>query len=301
MAEQDKQDRVGQNRLGRGLSAMFDEAEIERFETDAGQRRPRELPIEFLRPNPDQPRKVFESDVLDELADSIRAHGILQPIIVRPLAGETDAYQIVAGERRWRAAQRAAVHAVPVIIRDLTDSEALEVSVIENVQRSDLNAIEEAKGYHVLMEDFGHTQEQAAAVVGKSRSHVANTLRLLALPQPVQDLVSDGRLTAGHGRALLRAPDPAALARRIIEDRLSVRQAEALAAAESAEDSRVTGSHSKAAEKDADTLALEKNVSNALGLKVTIGHKGERGGAVRIHYKTLEQLDGICRRLSRDG
>ncbi len=296
MSEQDKQDR-----LGRGLSALIDKIDIERFESDTGQNPPRELPIEFLRPNPHQPRKVFGSDVLEELAVSIRAHGILQPIIVRPVAGERDAYQIVAGERRWRAAQRAAVHSVPVIVRDLTDSETLELSMIENVQRSDLNAIEEARGYHVLMEEFGHTQEQLAKVVGKSRSHVANTLRLLTLPQTVQDLVSDGRLTAGHGRALLRAPEPDRLADRIVKETLSVRQAEALAADEQAEDSHVTRPPPRSTEKDADTLALEQNVSNALGLKVTIGHQGERGGDVRIHYKTLEQLDDVCRRLSRDG
>ncbi len=286
-----------QNRLGRGLSALLDETDMDQSEGSAERGHPRELPIEFLQPNPHQPRKVFEEQILRELTDSIRERGIVQPIVVRPVPNERDAYQIVAGERRWRAAQRAAIHSVPVVIRDLTDAEALELSIIENVQRSDLGALEEAMGYHALIEEFGHTQEQLARVIGKSRSHVANTLRLLSLPQRIQDLISNGDLTAGHGRALLTAAEPNDLASQIIKKKLNVRQAEALARGKSAK--KPTASW-RLLNKDADTLALEQDVSNALGLKVSIDYDGEKGGGVQIYYKTLEQLDEICRRLGRE-
>ncbi len=291
-----------QNRLGRGLSALLGQTEMEQADERTEHELPPELPIEFLQPNPHQPRKVFQETVLQELANSIRERGILQPIVVRPIEGEKDAYQIVAGERRWRAAQRAAIHSVPVIIRELSDSEALELSIIENVQRSDLNAIEEAVGYNVLIEEFDHTQEQLAKVIGKSRSHVANTLRLLSLPQKIQGFISDGDMTAGHGRALLGASDANDLANRIVREKLSVRQAEALTKGGSVDsvETKKSTAQPKPIDKDADTLALEQNVSNTLGLKVSIEHLGENGGNVRIHYKTLEQLDDVCRRLSRD-
>ena len=282
------------NRLGRGLSALLGDTEFDQSEPPStGQVR---LPVEFLRPNPDQPRKRFSDENLEELAQSIREKGILQPIVVRPISGETNAYEIVAGERRWRAAQRASLHDVPVMIRELSDSESLEIALIENIQRADLNPIEEASGFRALMDRFDYTQEQLSEIVGKSRSHVANLLRLLSLPVELQSLVEDGRLSAGHGRALLSAPDPANLAKQIMKEDLNVRQAEALAKGRPTQSSHRPVSTSASVEKDADTLALEQNLSNSLGLKVSIDH-GQNGGVVVVKYKTLEQLDEICRRL----
>jgi ParB family chromosome partitioning protein len=257
------------------------------------------LPIELLHPNPDQPRKVFSEAELDELASSIREKGVIQPLLVRPAGGE---YEIVAGERRWRAAQRAGARELPVVIRTLADGEVLEIGIIENVQRVDLNPIEEALAYRLLMERFGRTQDAVAEVVGKSRPHVANALRLLNLPEAVQGYVLQGQLTAGHARAVLTSADPVALARQVIDHNLSVRQAEALAkkagTTNGGQGPRAKAPGHTAHGKDADTVALENDLSEALGLTVEILDR-EGAGEVRIQYATLEQLDEICRRLSR--
>lgn len=290
------------SRLGRGLAALIgDDAAYALGDAGAaGVRGVREVPIEFLRPNPFQPRHLFREEELADLANSIREKGILQPIVVRPVAGAVDAFEIVAGERRWRAAQKAQLHQVPIIVKELTDAESLEVAIIENVQRADLNAIEEAAGYDRLMQQFQYTQEQLSKLIGKSRSHVANTLRLLALPQTVRGLIEEGKLTAGHARTLIGVTGAEALAQEIVAKGLSVREAEMLsrkAATGSSAPRRAPQPH----DKDADTLALERNISEQLGLKVEIGFSGEKGGEVRIHYKSLEQLDEICRRLAGRG
>ena len=251
------------------------------------------LPIEFLRPNPYQPRTYFDAETIRDLAVSIQEQGILQPILVRPVKGEQDAYEIIAGERRWRAAQSAQLHAVPVIIRALTDSEALEVALIENIQRENLNAIEEAMAYRRLQREFGYTQDQLSDAVGKSRSHVANLMRLLDLPQVVQDMVADGKLTMGHARALVTAPDPTELAKQVVARELNVRQTEQLA--QKAEAPKPAAKAKP--QKDVNTLELEHDLSSALGLKVAIADKGNKGGQVLISYKTLDQLDEVCRRL----
>jgi ParB family transcriptional regulator, chromosome partitioning protein len=279
----------GPRGLGRGLSALLDDSELPGAREEGAQRRT--LPVAFLKPNRNQPRRRFEEEELKELAQSIREKGVLQPILVRPLKG-VNAYEIVAGERRWRAAQLAKLHEVPVVVRTLTDSEALEIAIVENVQRADLNAIEEAGAYRDLMEQFHYTQDRLAQAVGKSRSHIANTLRLLKLPEPVRLLIAEGKLTAGHARALVGTPDPEALANEIVSGSLSVRQAERKAQAPKGRVPR------KVAPKDADTRALEQGLSNALGMTVEIEHKGEAGGQVNIHYLSLEQLDEICRRLN---
>ncbi len=271
--------------LGRGLSALISE-EAPR----TGSRAPRVVPTAFLRPNKFQPRKNFVQDDLEDLVASVKEKGILQPILVRPIAGDHNAFEIVAGERRWRAAQIAKLHEVPVMVRELGDAEALELAIIENVQRSDLNAVEEAAGYQELMDRFGYTQEKLAAEVGKSRPHVANTLRLLKLPESVKLLVREGKLTAGHARTLIGDPDPEARAREIIAGALNVRQAEQ----RSKTKKKVV--HSPAVQ-DPNIKDLETNVSNALGLKVQVLDRGEKGGEVRISYKTLEQLDDLIHRL----
>lgn len=279
-------------RLGRGLSALLGDDASDYAALDAV-RESKAVPIEYLRPNRFQPRRDFDEDEIDSLADSIREQGILQPILVRRDPDNVNGYEIVAGERRWRAAQRARLHEVPVLIKDLSDDKALEVAIVENVQRQDLNAIEEAEGYQRLMRDFTHTQEDLARVVGKSRSYVANTLRLLGLPDEVKDLVSTHKLTAGHARALLNAVEPIKLAHDVVARGLNVRQTEKLAQA---------GREAKApatplTEKDADTIALERELASILGLKVTISYRGG-GGNVVIHYSTLEQLDDVVQRLS---
>jgi ParB family chromosome partitioning protein len=249
------------------------------------------LPIEMIAPNPNQPRRHFKEDELNELADSIRTHGVLQPILVRPAAGGR--YEIVAGERRWRAAQRAGVHALPAVIRELDEVEVLEIGIIENVQRADLNPLEEAQGYHTLISKFGRTQQDIADVVGKSRPHIANMLRLLNLPDEIQDMVREGQLSAGAARAVLTAPNPLELARLAVARSLNVRDIEKLAGA--AKDARTGGA--RHGEGDVDTRALEQSLSAALGLTVTIVGRGE-AGEVRIAYKQLEQLDDIARRLN---
>ena len=257
------------------------------------------LPIEQIKPNPHQPRKIFAQEQLDELANSIRDKGVLQPILVRPITGQADLYQIVAGERRWRASQAARLTEVPVVIREMDDAEVFEVAIIENVQRADLNPIEEAEAYKQLMEQFARTQDMVAGIVGKSRSHVANTIRLLQLPDGVIDYVRDGRLSAGHARALVTAPDPAALAEQVHRDGLNVRQTEALARKAAAGPvAAVTKAGGGAREGAADIAALENDLADALGLKVSLADRGGKGDLV-LSYATLEQLDDLCRRLMR--
>lgn len=276
--------------LGRGLSALIgDDVAPARAEP----KNARTLPIAFLKPNPNQPRKNFAEADLEDLANSIREKGVLQPILVRPVKGASDSFEIVAGERRWRAAQRAKLHDVPVVVRELSDGEALELAIVENVQRADLNAIEEAAAYQELIGRFAYTQEQIAKEVGKSRSHVANTLRLLKLPEPVQAMLRDGSLTAGHARTLIGVPDAEARAKAIIEAELNVRQAEQRS------DQIKKAIEKKSFEKDPDTLALEKRLSDVLGLQIEIHDRGKKGGDLKVRYKTLEQLDDVCRRLSR--
>lgn len=286
--------------LGRGLSALFDDGGDERAGPDRA-RSPRTVPIERLRVGALQPRRRFDEAEMEALAASVGDVGVLQPILARPVGGGEEAFEIVAGERRWRAAQRARLHRVPVVVRDLDDAQALKIALVENVQREDLNAIEEAEGYRRLMEEFGLTQEAVAHAVGKSRSHVANTLRLSGLPDPVKRLVEDGRLSAGHARALLTAEDPEGLAMRVAGEQLTVRETEALAKAPARDEDPESGGARRAAGKDGDTLALERLLSLTLGLRVDIRHKGEAGGTISVGYTTLEQLDDVCRRLRRSG
>jgi ParB family transcriptional regulator, chromosome partitioning protein len=281
---------IPKRRLGRGLAALIgDDASEAAVIEDA--RNLRHMPIELLHANPNNPRKHFKDEDLEELARSIRDKGVLQPLLARERADGQ--YEIVAGERRWRAAQRVGVHDVPVLIRNLSDGEALEIALIENIQRADLNPLEEARGYTQLMNEFSYTQQQLADSVGKSRSHIANTLRLLNLPDSVKKHIEDGQLTAGHARALVATDEPSALADQIIKLGLSVRQAEDLSRGAAPQARK----HAKA-EKDADTLALERELSEALGLKADIHSKGE-SGSLTLHYKTLDQLDEVCSRLTR--
>jgi ParB family transcriptional regulator, chromosome partitioning protein len=282
--------------LGRGLSALFgDEAQPEAAPAGAPAGGVRMLPVELLHPGRYQPRHQFDEESLNALIESVKAQGILQPLLVRRHPDIADAYEIVAGERRWRAAQAAQLHEVPVIIRELGDRETLEIALVENIQRQDLNPLEEAEGYRRLLEEFAHTQEDLARVVGKSRSHIANSLRLLTLPDTVRIMVQDGRITAGHARALLNAGDPEGLAEEVAKRGLNVRQTEKLA--KLAKESASGGKVSAPAAKLADTAALERELTALLGLKVTIAFDGS-GGALTIHYRTLEQLDDVLRRLS---
>lgn len=278
--------------LGRGLGALLgDVAPVERRE-DGPQPGVHTVPVGALKPHPDQPRRRFEEGALDELAASIAAQGIVQPIVVR---AHGRGYQIVAGERRWRAAQRAGLTEVPVVIREFTDAETLQIALVENIQRQDLNAIEEAQAYHRLLGEFGHTQEALAKVVHKSRSHVANLLRLLDLPEPVQRRVSEGAITMGHARALIGARDPEALAEQVIARGLSVRETERLAA------ERKTAGRSRTPttiEADPDVAALEGHLADLLGLKVRIGHGAGGAGTLTLTYATADQLDMLCQRLS---
>jgi len=277
--------------LGRVLSALIGEEAVPTRGESAAARATHRLPIAFLRPNKLQPRKRFATEELNDLADSVREKGVLQPILVRPVRGEANAYEIVAGERRWRAAQMAQLHEVPVVVRDMGDSESLEIAIIENVQRADLNAIEEAAAYYELMERFKSTQEKVAKEVGKSRSHIANTLRLLTLPEAVRALVRDGTLSAGHARTLVGLPDAEKRAQEIIAGLLNVRQAEQRSS------NKKRGKTARP--KDSETIDLESRVSNALGLRVKVLDRGKKGGEVRVEYRTLEQLDEIARRLSK--
>ena len=285
---------AGRSRLGRGLAALIGDVGEESAAVDRV-RSTRKVPIEFLRANPRNPRRIFRDEDLQELADSIRERGIIQPIVVRAVAGAVDAYEIVAGERRWRAAQRAELHEVPIHLVEVGDREALELAIIENVQRADLNPLEEALGYNELIEQFGYSQTDLAKIIGKSRSHVANTLRLMKLPENVQGMLREGQLTAGHARALLASDDPDRLASQIVDQGLNVRQVEALTQEQSERAGRVPKQRERV-EKDADTRALEKTLSDALGMIVTIDHRGA-GGELRIRYRSLEQLEDLCQRL----
>lgn len=286
----------GRSRLGRGLAALIGDVgeEIGAIERARGQRR---VPVEFLRPSARNPRRNFVEEDLEDLTTSIRERGILQPIIVRSIPGMMDAYEIIAGERRWRAAQRAELHDVPVILVEADDREALEIAIVENVQRTDLNAIEEAAGYERLIAEFGYTQNDLARVIGKSRSHVANTLRLSKLPEPVRKLVSEGAVSAGHARALLSVSDPELMAQKIIDDGLSVRDIERIVQEEARGETKSAAPSKPKTVKDPDTRALEKALEEALGLSVSIGHKANGSGEVKIGYRTLEQLDALCHRL----
>jgi ParB family chromosome partitioning protein len=293
--EDDMADDAARSRLGRGLAALIGDVETQTVERTS--RSSRKVPIEFVRANPRNPRKLFADAELTELTDSIRERGIIQPIVVRMRGA--DSYEIIAGERRWRAAQRAGLHEVPVVVLDASDAEALELAIIENVQRTDLNPLEEATGYLVLAAEFNHSQDEIARIVGKSRSHVANTLRLLRLPDAVKAYINAGKLSAGHARALINQPDPEAVAREIVEKGLNVRQVEALGQEQAEASGKKIRTHLRAI-KDADTLALEKRVSDALGLVVGIDHRG-KGGVLRVRYRTLEQLDDVVRRLEVSG
>jgi ParB family chromosome partitioning protein len=277
------------------LAALIGEVGDENsvLQSARGQRR---VPIEFIRPNPYNPRKAFRDEELDELAASIREKGIIQPLVVRPASGVEGAYEIIAGERRWRASQRAGLNEVPVVIVEVNDKEALELAIIENVQRADLNPLEEAMGYEQLVAQFEYPQHELAQAVGKSRSHVANTMRLLKLPDSIKAYLNQGLLSAGHARALLALRAPETTARRIVEQGLTVRDVERIAQKEAAGDGEAA--RRAKPDKDADTRAVEKALADVLGLAVSIGH-GPRGGAVTIRYKTLEQLEALCRRLQR--
>lgn len=282
--------------LGRGLSALLGNEAVEKPQISPPAIGANRVPVEYLIPSPLQPRRVFAEEDIRSLAESVRERGVLQPILVRPRPGVPGRYEIVAGERRWRAAQAAQLHDVPILVHDLADEAVLEVALVENIQRADLTPIEEAQGYRRLIDEFGHTQDSLSQVMGKSRSHVANTLRLLSLPDNIQRHVDDGELSAGHARALIGAPEPTALARKIIQGGLNVRQAEALVKKAVSPD---RAGPATPPSKDADTLALERRLSDLLGLKVGIEFRGENaGGKVTVHYRTLDQLDDIIRRLS---
>ncbi len=289
----------GRRGLGRGLSALLGEVEAAPAQAPGDQSAgSREAPIELLKRNPDQPRRTFREEDLEDLTNSIREKGVLQPILVRPSPSTPGEFQIVAGERRWRAAQRAGLRSVPIMVRELDDLAVLEIGIIENVQRADLNILEEALSYKVLMEKFERTQDAIAQTIGKSRSHVANTLRLLALPEEVQSYLVSGELSAGHARAIAAAADPVALAKQIIDGGLSVRETEALARkAPTAPSAKNKGGRPPKV-KDTDTQALEADLSSVLGLDVTIDHRGG-AGSLTISYATLEQLDDLCNRLTR--
>jgi ParB family chromosome partitioning protein len=288
-------DDAARSRLGRGLASLIGDVGVESQATERVLRSQRKVPIEHVRANPRNPRKLFSDAELSELADSIRERGIIQPIVVRSIA--SDHYEIIAGERRWRAAQRANLHEVPIVVLDVSDGEALELAIIENVQRADLNPLEEATGYQSLANEFNHSQDAIAKIVGKSRSHIANTLRLLKLPESVKAYINAGKLSAGHARVLINHPDPETVAREIVERGLNVRQVEALGQEQAAAKGKTIGKRPRAsAKKDADTLALEKRLSDALGLTVGIEHRG-KGGVLRVRYSTLDQLDEVIRRL----
>ncbi|MEL6583502.1 MAG: ParB/RepB/Spo0J family partition protein [Pseudomonadota bacterium] len=289
--------------LGRGLSSLLSDATPQPVPQNAQSTENgiKTVPIEQIYANPDQPRRRFDESKLAELAQSLTEKGVLQPLLVRARTSSAGEFQIVAGERRWRAAQRAGLHTLPVIVKDLDDATTLEIALIENVQRADLTAVEEAEGLQALMDQFSYTQDQLATVIGKSRPHIANTLRLLQSPEEIRDFVMTGALTAGHARALLTATDPVALAKKVVADGLSVRETEAAVRALNAK------SHGDAAKserrgsaaKDADTRALEADLSAQLGLKVSVAHNPKGHGELRLSYKTLEELDGLCQLLSR--
>ncbi len=279
--------------LGRGLSSLIPDTPVD-LKPEGGDGG-KTLPIEQLKPSPFQPRRQFSEDELNGLADSIRAKGVMQPLLVRASSDGSDGYEIIAGERRWRAAQLAGVHELPVLVRELSDRETLEVALLENIQREDLSPLEEAEGYRRLIDEFAHTQQELADSLGKSRSHIANLLRLLSLPEQVRVLVESGELSAGHARALLNAHDPLSLAQTIIKRGLNVRQTEMMVRLQKSGD-QPSAPSSRNLEKDPDTLALERELSSLLGLKVALASKG-KGGAMTITYRTLDQLDGLLQRL----
>lgn len=287
------------SRLGRGLASLIGDVGGEAAQAER-LRAQRKVPIEFLNPNPRNPRRTFSDVELGELSDSIKQHGVIQPIVVRPVKGMQDRFEIIAGERRWRAAQSAGLHEVPIVPVDVSDHVALEIAIVENVQRENLNAMEEAQGYHALANEFERTQDDIARIVGKSRSHVANMMRLTKLPDDVRALIASGALSAGHARALIGLPDPSTAAKRIIAEGLNVRQAEALAHEQSVPERKPQKARADRPQKDPDTLALEKRVSDALGLAVTVDHK-DPGGVVQIRYRDLDQLDEILKRLDSKG
>ncbi|MBX4860833.1 ParB/RepB/Spo0J family partition protein [Rhizobium sophorae] len=290
-------DDVSKRRLGRGLAALIGEMDQPvPVEAERTINADRMIPIEFVSRNPRNPRRFFDDSELHDLASSIRQHGIVQPIVVRTMS--RDRYEIIAGERRWRAAQLAGLIEIPVIVRDVDDKTALEIAIVENVQRADLNALEEALGYEQLISEYGYTQNDLGEIIGKSRSHVANSLRLLKLPDPVRDLLAAGSLSAGHARALVSTSDPAGLARTIVAKGMSVRDAEKLAQNNIKAQSEPQQATLRRDQKDSDTLALERTLSDALGLDVAINHKAS-GGQIKISYKSLEQLEEICRLLER--
>ena len=282
---------VQKRRLGRGLAALIgDDTSEEAIVQDI--RSLRHVPVELLHPNPNNPRKHFAEEDLESLAKSLKDKGLLQPLVVRPRSD--GGYEIVAGERRWRASQRAGIHDLPVLIRELDDKETLEIALIENIQRSDLNALEEARAYRQLLEQYDYTQQQLADVIGKSRSHIANTMRLMSLPEAVQRQIENGSLTAGHARSLVATEYPEEMADKIVQLKLTVREAEELAR----KNQNAPNNKKQTNDIDADTRALEKTLSQALGLKTLIKHKGLKGGAIQIQYKTLDQLDDIIRKIS---
>ncbi len=292
--------------LGRGLSALMADVGVAEPEgvPRPGPRAPQAVPIEDLAANPDQPRRRFDEKHMNDLIASVREKGVLQPLLVRRVEGAEAPYQIIAGERRWRAAQAAQLHELPVVVLELNDTEVLEVAIIENIQRADLNPVEEAAGFRQLMDRFGHTQEKLAEALGKSRSYIANILRLLQLPPEIQRMVSEGTLSAGHARALITAQSPYTLAQKVVSGGLSVRQTEAMVKREAAGAAPSPrpgpADAARAAQKDADTRVLEQDLSGTLGLPVVIDHQsGGEAGQVTIRYKTLEQLDILCAVLSR--
>jgi ParB family transcriptional regulator, chromosome partitioning protein len=297
MAEEAVRPVENRPRLGRGLAALLGDVGEDSAPGDKA-RGQRKAPIEFLRPNPRNPRKNFDDEDLGELADSIKERGVIQPVLVRAIPRVADAYEIVAGERRWRAAQRAGLHEIPIVVIEAGDREALELAIVENVQRTDLNALEEANGYAQLSTDYSYSHNDIARIIGKSRSHIANTLRLLKLPDFARSLLASGQISAGHGRALLAVADPDATAKNILAEGLTVRDVERLG--REPDDAPPANPTPKApAEVDADTQALEHSLSVALGTNVSIRHRGE-SGEVRIKFKNFEQLDDFCRRLCQD-
>ena len=280
---------ISKKGLGRGLSSLMGDAKDISIQTETSNQETK-ISIANLKPSPSQPRRLFDKNSINELAESIKSKGLVQPILVRPSPTESGTYEIIAGERRWRAAQIAQLHELPAVVRKLDDVEALEIAIIENVQRSDLSPIEEAAGYKRLIENHGHTQEALAEIVGKSRSHIANIIRLLTLPQSIQDMISEGKISSGHARAIMNSAFPEQLAEKIVNENLSVRAAEELAKL------RKSGIK-KVKLKDPDTIDLENNLTAKLGLNVLIDHKGKKGGTIKIEYKTLDQLELITGKL----
>ena len=282
---------ISKKGLGRGLSSLMGDTKEISTQTENSNQETK-ISIANLKPSPSQPRRLFDKNSINELAESIKSKGLVQPILVRPSPTESGIYEIIAGERRWRAAQIAQLHEVPAVVRKLDDVEALEIAIIENVQRSDLSPIEEAAGYKRLIENHGHTQEALSEIVGKSRSHIANIVRLLTLPQSIQDMISEGKISSGHARAIMNSAFPEQLAEKIVSENLSVRAAEDLAK------HRKPGVK-KVKLKDPDTIDLENNLTARLGLNVSINHKGKKGGAIKIEYKSLDQLELVTKKLKK--